>query len=175
MPDGPAAFEVQAPDAVMGARGLTVLVAAAVLGTCGRPAGPSSERSTGSPVLVTQAVASAIPAATSSSAAAASLGATAPGIHVHTGTEGVETILGVRVLEVTPTSLRGQWNQEQVLLRSGPNTRFAQVEPDGQVRFDTGHDFSTAGIATGDRLNLAVDWSDRSVDGAYLVVLATKL
>ncbi|MFN2521304.1 MAG: hypothetical protein ABR525_09685, partial [Candidatus Limnocylindria bacterium] len=120
MPEAPAAFEVQAPDAVMGARGLTVLVAAAVVGACGRPAAPSPERATGSPVLVTQAVSSEIPVAASSSATPGSATAqapAAPGIHVHSGPLGVETILGVRVLEVTPSSLRGQWNQEQVLLR----------------------------------------------------------
>ncbi len=87
----------------------------------------------------------------------------------------METILGVRVLEVTPTAILGQWNQEQVLVRSGPNTRFAEFDADGQVRFSTGGNFATAGIRRGDRLNLAIDWSDRTGDGAYLVILATRL
>ena len=79
------------------------------------------------------------------------------------------------MLEVTATTLRGQWNQEQILVRAGAATRYAAVSSDGQVRFDIGRDFTTAGIGIGDRLNLAVDWSDRSADGAYLVILATKL
>ncbi|MDP9265613.1 MAG: hypothetical protein M3O91_05775 [Chloroflexota bacterium] len=121
------------------------------------------------------AVAPAAAAATATAAASATAAPQAPGIHVHTGPVGVETILGVRVVELTPTVVRGQWDQEQVLVRSGPNTRFAQFDAGGQVHFSTGQDFATAGIKPGDKLNLAVDWGDRTADGAYLVILATKL
>lgn len=79
------------------------------------------------------------------------------------------------MLELTATVMRGQWNQEQVLVRCGPDTRFAEIGADSQVHFSSGLNFATAGIIPGDRLNLAVDWDDRSSDGAYLLILATKL
>lgn len=85
-------------------------------------------------------------------------------------------MLGVGVIElVTPAVVRGQWNLEQVLVRSTPGTRFASFEAAGTVGFRTATDFWSAGVRPGDRLNLTVDWSDRSPDGAYLVTVAAKL